>query len=314
MWRRVSRAASSVVRTARRRGAVRDAAETIRRSRGASVVVVYHRVAERATPRYEIVPTVPRELFRRQLEVFGELGLVVPLGELLADPAPEGPPRFALTFDDDLGSHADQVVPVLRDLGLAATFFLSGRALHGLGGYWFERLEAMILERGVAASATAIGVSADSDLALARACEQEPRARAEVERLAPSAPCSLTEDGIRALGAAGATIGFHTLHHEVLPALDDRAARLALTDGRRELEAVVGAPMPWFAYPHGKVDARIAALVRDAGFTDAWTTTPAEPGSDGDRCVRGRWDPLPVSTDHVIIRLGALLASADPSR
>ena len=45
---------------------------------------------------------------------------------------------LALTFDDDYDSHAREVLPILQQLRLHGTFFLSGRALNGLGGYWFQ--------------------------------------------------------------------------------------------------------------------------------------------------------------------------------
>ena len=309
---RGARAVPAIVRTIRRRGPVREAAAAIRRANEAAVVVVYHRIATRQRPRYEIVPTVPRELFRRQLEVFADLGRVVPLRSVIEAREDAGP-RFALTFDDDLGSHVGEALPILRERGMHGTFFLSGRALHGLDGYWFERLEAFVRERGVSGTASALGVSAASEMELARACEADPRARAVLADLAPRVETSLDATGIGALVSTGMHIGFHTLHHPVLTSLDDDALRASLTDGRDALQALAGTALAWFAYPHGKADARIVSAVRAAGFTDAWTTAPHVAAPDDDAFLRGRWDPLPVSIDHMVLRLARLIASPSGS-
>ena len=82
---RGARAVPAIVRTIRRRGAVRDAVATIRSASDAAVVV-YHRVAARSVPRHEIVPTVPRDLFRRQLEVLGDRDGSFPSARRSRDP------------------------------------------------------------------------------------------------------------------------------------------------------------------------------------------------------------------------------------
>ena len=51
---------------------------------------------------------------------------------------------MAVTFDDDLRSHVDYALPTLRQLGVPAAFFLSGRALHGQNVYWFQQLETLL--------------------------------------------------------------------------------------------------------------------------------------------------------------------------
>ena len=94
-------------------------------------------------------------------------------------------PAVAVTFDDDLPSHAEHALPVLRELGVPATFFLSGRALHGLGAYWFQHLEALLIaygERRTAAllstpesSAATSGAGLRAQCGSAAACERTRR-------------------------------------------------------------------------------------------------------------------------------------------
>src|SRR5439155_8855033 len=142
---------------------------------------------------------------------------------------------------DDYAHHVTHALPVLRELGVPATFFISGRQLCGLGPYWWEQLEALVAAAGPAAAGRALGVVGASVPALALVCETNAPARRRLAEISPgSAAGSLGQAGIRALADAGMTIGFHTLEHPVLPSLPDEALRAALTDGRAELAATVG--------------------------------------------------------------------------
>ncbi len=130
-----------------RAGVVAEAVRRIGALRGRSLVLVYHRVAPSEPPARGIVPFVPSGVFRRQLEVLAEVGEIAPLEVLLQDRDRHARPRFAVTFDDDYVTHLDHALPVLQALDAPATFFLSGRALHGLGSYWFELLERLVSAR-----------------------------------------------------------------------------------------------------------------------------------------------------------------------
>jgi peptidoglycan/xylan/chitin deacetylase (PgdA/CDA1 family) len=235
--RRLGRPLASWLRRWRNRTAVREALPAIRGARGVRLVLVYHRVAPREAPRYEIVPTVPLHLFKEHLQAFGELGRIEPLHALLDRPGEaDDPPRFALTFDDDYDGHARHVLPVLRDLNLHATFFLSGRSLHGLGAYWFVRLEALVAELGLPeARALLDAPEVTEEARLALRCEGDSRRQALIEQHAPEGEAPLDAAGMRRLVDGRMTIGFHTLHHPVLPLLDDESQRHAINTGHGRL-------------------------------------------------------------------------------
>ena len=97
--------------------------------RGRSLVLVYHRVDQDGRPPGQIVPSVSANVFGRQLDALGEVGEIVPLRALLQEARRNARPRFAVTFDDDFVTHVDHALPILRDRGAPATFFLSGRSL-----------------------------------------------------------------------------------------------------------------------------------------------------------------------------------------
>jgi peptidoglycan/xylan/chitin deacetylase (PgdA/CDA1 family) len=298
-----------------RRPAARTAAVRAAAWRGHGLVLVYHRVtADGDAPPGEVVPSLDRRRLQGHIEALAALGDIVDLPDLLGPPAGRRRPRFALTFDDDYPHHVANALPLLRDLRVPATFFLSGRTLHGLGPYWWERLEALVAADGIAATGRTLGIPARSAPALAAACETDAAARQTLEAAAPNgADGPLGVDGIRALAAAGMTLGFHTVNHPLLPALDDDGLAAALSSGRAELAAVAGRPLALLAYPHGKADARVARAARAAGYRAAWTGWPRPVRAGDDPFLLGRWEPGPLEVDAFITAVAIRLHRAAPT-
>jgi peptidoglycan/xylan/chitin deacetylase (PgdA/CDA1 family) len=250
------------------------------------------------------VPSVPAELFRAQVEALATVCDLVSLEDVLVDDAGTKP-RVALSFDDDLPSHVRETLPILSEAGLPAAFFLSGRALHGLGSYWFQRLEALVATHGEEETAARLGLRAASADELALACERDDGLRARIPELAEDVPEPdiLDREGIAGLAAAGMTVGFHTVDHRIMPTLDDAQLAGAVTSGRDALASVVGHPLRYFAYPHGKADARTARAVRGAGFLAAWTGRPEPLRRGSDRYLLGRWEPGSLPVDDMLVKL-----------
>jgi peptidoglycan/xylan/chitin deacetylase (PgdA/CDA1 family) len=292
----------------------RAAALAIAGLRAQSLVLVYHRIrADGAVVPAETTPSLERQCLRAQLEALAELGDIVDLPRVLEWPTARRRPRFAITFDDDYVHHVAHALPVLRELGVPATFFLSGRALHGLGPYWWEQLEALVAAEGLVEAGRALGVSGMTVQALALVCETNLATRRHLAEMAPAtSDGSLDPAGIRALTDAGMTIGFHTLRHPLLPSLEDDPLRAALRDGHAELAAAVGQPVTLFAYPHGKADARVAAAARTAGYRAAWTGWPRPCRVGDDPFQLGRWEPGPLPVDAFVTSVAVRLHRASP--
>jgi peptidoglycan/xylan/chitin deacetylase (PgdA/CDA1 family) len=256
---------------------------------GRGLTLIWHRVGPHGAAAHEVVRTVAVDAFEAQLEVLGQLGDIVPLAELAARPTGDRP-RFALTFDDDDAGHTRWTLPVLRERGLPATFFLSGRWRDDAGPYWWELLEARVAVEGVDRVAADLGLprGVDPPRLAAMLFGSEHARRWRVEAQGGGAPMTATE--ARQLAAAGMEIGFHTRHHDVLTLLDDAALDAALTQGRDEVASDVGARLERFAYPHGLADARVAAAAARVGYTGAWTTTKRLASRHEPAMLRGRWD------------------------
>jgi peptidoglycan/xylan/chitin deacetylase (PgdA/CDA1 family) len=280
-----------VLDRALRRPVVARAATRLGARRGRGIALLWHRIGPSGPQPHEAVPTVPTGRFEAQLDVLLSLGDVVPLADL-ERPSQAHRPRFALTFDDDDAGHVRHTLPSLRDRGLPATFFLSGRWMTGDGPYWWELLEARIRTDGAANVAADYGMPTDTAAPrLAAELTGTPGAAALAETAAlVDAPPPMTRADTLELVGAGMEVGFHTRHHPSLPTLPDPELRTAVTAGRAELAADLDVRIDRFAYPHGHVDPRVASAAAEAGYRSAWTTSRHTVVRGWDRHQLGRWD------------------------
>ena len=288
------------------------------RLRGRALILIYHRIGPPLPGDCEVVPSVPVDVFRTHLRALRELVDLVPIdfvasGDTRAGLLGSGArPAVALTFDDDLPSHVGYALPILHELGIRATFFLSGRALHGLGPYWFQSLESLFVARGPREIAALLKVSDATPQGVLLAAAASPELRRRLCEAAARLPTPelLNRQGIAALGAAGMTVGFHTIDHNMLPGLDEPRLQDAVSRGRGELAALTGQPVQFFAYPFGRSDGRCAAAVRQAGFLGAFTGRPAPWRRGVDRYHVGRWEPGAIRVEDLVAKLAVRLHRA----
>ncbi|HVO51726.1 MAG TPA: polysaccharide deacetylase family protein [Thermoanaerobaculia bacterium] len=79
----------------------------------------------------------------------------------------------------------------------------------------------------------------------------------------------LSEEGVRALHAAGIEIGSHGATHRALPSVSDAELDDEVRGSKAALEAMTAAPVVSFCYPYGAFDDRSVAAVRGAGYRAA---------------------------------------------
>lgn len=68
--------------------------------------------------------------------------------------------------------------------------------------------------------------------------------------------------------------GAHSVHHYVLPSMNDVQLNKEVIDSKKVLENHVGYRINWFCYPYGSFDARVVGMVKNAGFVGSLTTLP----------------------------------------
>ena len=284
--------------------------------RKVGLALMYHGIAERpGDPATELVPALDARLFGAQLRHLASRYRLVRASELPeAVRSRRRGDRFpvAITFDDDDRAHVTTALPLLRDAGATATFFLSGASLDGPHRFWFERLQAA-METEPQAVRELAGASG-SIHELSERVQRLPEAERDafsvgLEALAGTDPPDhgLRAEHVRRLADAGCEIGFHTLRHHGLPSLDDAALDRELREGRERLAEAAGHDAAVLAYPHGLADERVAVAAARAGFRTGYTTVRAAVRPDSDPLLLGRLVPSSSSLGHFALQLARRL-------
>lgn len=79
---------------------------------------------------------------------------------------------------------------------------------------------------------------------------------------------------LRAVQAAGVTIGCHALTHTPMTQISDAELVKETAEARQILSEAIGSDVALFAYPHGAQGERERRAVADAGFVAACSTVP----------------------------------------
>ena len=204
---------------------------------------------------------------------------------------------LAITFDDGYADNHDTALPILQRHGLCATVFIATGFIGG-GRMWNDTviesvrrspLPVLDLQGTLAAAlgCLALGSMAQRRTAIAQiigdikylpAAERDAWVQAVAERSSAALPDNLMMSAtqIQALHRAGMQIGAHTVTHPILARLPQAAAEREIADSKQALEALLGEPVPLFAYPNGRpaddyTDDSVD-IVRRLGFRAAVTT------------------------------------------
>jgi peptidoglycan/xylan/chitin deacetylase (PgdA/CDA1 family) len=203
-----------------------------------------------------------------------------------------------LTFDDGYYNNV-HALPVLRELGVPAVFFISTDHVRDNRCFWWDVLYRERIVRGSSARHVyheAIGMKSlrteeiEARLA-ARFGPDAFRPRGDIDR--PFALAELAEFARN----PQVHLGNHTAHHAILTNYAPEEARQQIHRAQDALRAMTGAAPIAIAYPNGAVNAGILAASRDAGIRVGFTVRPEKtrlpvvPGSD--RLLRvGRFVPI----------------------
>jgi peptidoglycan/xylan/chitin deacetylase (PgdA/CDA1 family) len=292
-------------------------------SRAAHQVLLFHRVLPRPDP---LLPGDPdRAAFGELLGTLKRYFRIIPLDEAVESMESGTLPgaSLSITFDDGYADNFTEALPVLRQHGLTATFFVATGYLDG-GRMWNDTVIEAIrrLPEGNLDLAT-LGLGGHqmtrenrSRIAqtLLRAIKhRDPTDRQRVAdaigQRVKALPDDLmmTRDQVKQMAVAGMQIGAHTVSHPILTRLDGAQAKQELQQSKAELEALTGREVPLFAYPNGKrghdFDERHAALARECGFRAAFTTEPGVSRHGMDLWQLPRFTPWDRSHGRFMLRL-----------
>ena len=295
-------------------------------------ILTYHHVAaeDSAYPYDPGVADASPQQFRRQMEMLARHGTPIGIDELVraleGAKLPKNP--IMVTFDDGYRSCHDVTLPILRAVGIRATFFVATGYINERKLYWWERI-AICLSQARVASAT---IMYPKHLVIA---PRDPKAQRTLTDLIKDTPgldldrfldelCAafgiewtaeletthannliMSWDQVRALSRAGMDVESHTRWHRVLQTLDDDALASELAGSRADLETQLGRPIRAVAYPVGRRIAHVTRI-RDAvvaagyrlGLTNASGATRIWPTPLAGMMPTDRFDISRLSTDR----------------
>jgi peptidoglycan/xylan/chitin deacetylase (PgdA/CDA1 family) len=297
-------------------------------------ILTYHHVAAE-DPAYPYDPEVADaspEQFRRQMELLARYGTPIGVDELLraldGAPLPKNP--VMVTFDDGYRSCYDVALPILRAVGMRATFFIASGYINDRKLYWWERV-ALILHQARRFTAQ---LTYPKPFEIDRRVVTAHRVLVNIVKNTPNLDVTrfldelavafdvewndeleathannvvMSWDQVRALSRAGMDIESHTRWHRVLQTLDDATLMNELAGSKADLESQLGRPVRAIAYPVGRRVAHVARI-RNAvtaagyqiGFTNASGATRIWPTPLGDMMPTDSFDVRRLSTDRAM--------------
>ena len=150
--------------------------------------------------------------------------------------------NVVITFDDGYKSWITEAVPILKELGLPATFFISS-------GF--------------------VGLPKEDELEFIRS-------KLLLKLPTGSISGCLSVEDVKKLVEEGFSVGGHTVNHCNLAELRDRAQLgYEIAEDKMKLEKIIGRKIDYFAYPFGackNLNLNLLDALRESGYKAAVTT------------------------------------------
>jgi peptidoglycan/xylan/chitin deacetylase (PgdA/CDA1 family) len=282
-----------------------------RRHKNQLAIVTFHRVlpaAQLADYPIKSIVVTPQEL-RWFLDILRQHFSCGPLTETASAwlAGDHSKPCLAITFDDGQLDNYLHASPVLRSLGLSATFFVT---LHGVETgqlLWHDRMAYAL----VRLFAEGNGIADELLAPFTNLHRQDPNNKATLHKfasdavrrakywtaakrkewldqaeqrlgsVAPQWDGMMTANELKSMVDAGHEIGCHSRTHEILSTLDEVELRREIAEPKSPIEHITGKPCLSFCYPNGDYDSRCTNLVSKHyrfGVSTQWGTNA--PASD----------------------------------
>ncbi len=218
---------------------------------------------------------------------------VVPLEEVAGRDASKNKRRkapCAVTFDDGYTDNYTNAFPILVELGVPATIFLTAGLIGTKRLLWNDTISVAFagasrnlevkkrLLRFLRAAGLSVSLpSCPEEKAVIGQLKKWPHARIEAllseleTRVGPDGGEGekfrlLTWDHVRVMMAKGLSFGSHTLSHCILPLETDGTVQREMEESRALIESKLRAPVDAIAYPNGECNGQTIRAARRAGF------------------------------------------------
>ncbi len=243
---------------------------------GSLIIFAFHRVAPKGAfcPRFDdSMFSIDDVKFREHLITMKRYADPVSETELLAALKGRGTlPRrgFMITFDDGYKDNATIAAPILKDLGIPATFFVATQAIENRMLGWWDHIYWAI-KLATRQQFTVRGVGYDLSLGLSTTAEKftalyKSTPLEQVDglleelfqacgaprpRLEDMDPELMSWDDLRSLVSQGFSVGSHTHSHPVLSRIPPEAQAEEFRRSKALIESRLGTTVHTIAYPVG---------------------------------------------------------------
>lgn len=239
----------------------------------------YHRIGDATGSLYDhALYSATQDDFAEQMAFLDRHFDVISPADLAGLKAPARGRHVLVTFDDGYRDNYDLAFPVLRAQGIGATFFVTAGFLDDGLLAWWDEIAWMVRQasnpRLPGGEWLPMGLSlqhTDQEAAIHALLKRYKSLEGSrcgdfltwLAQATGSGRCPvddarkawMTWDMVREMRAAGMTIGGHTVHHPVLSRLTPAQQAAEIQGTAARIQAELGEPMRWFAYPVGGRDA-----------------------------------------------------------
>ena len=238
-----------------------------RRWRDAGPILCYHNVVPSEYAHVgEPGLHVTTERFERQMCWLAHHYTVISLGEF-ADRMTGGGSLHsvaAITFDDGYAGVFEHAAPVLHALRLPATVFVVAEAVGRPTGFWWDQDSVIATATPARRERWLNELRGDGTAIVAQEA-------AATDRRLPSSHQLADWHTIRRWACRGIEVGGHSATHRALPMLTDAELEYEIVACRTRVHRATGTRPQFFAYPYGRYDARVRAMVQAAGYRGSCT-------------------------------------------
>jgi peptidoglycan/xylan/chitin deacetylase (PgdA/CDA1 family) len=264
------------------------------------IVLVYHRVTSLPSDP-ELLAVTPGN-FREQMLYLKKAFPIVRFEENWHK-TPK--PAVAITFDDGYADNALEALPILEEIGVPATFFVSTGTIGSTLAFWWHELERIILSGSLLPSVFTleddtlkrswttcndaerikfyrelVHLMNDADPQHREAWLWQIRSWAGIEAAAADNHRAMTVDELRLLAASSlVTMGSHTVKHPRLSSLNALVQKEEIVASKIQLESWLDRKINVFSYPFGRrcdYTEETVAICREAGFAKAAANFPGQ--------------------------------------
>ncbi|MFH1742243.1 MAG: polysaccharide deacetylase family protein, partial [bacterium] len=270
----------------------------IRHERPSGAILFYHRVAALEPDPHALC--IAPDLFRAHMCHLRDHYRPFALDDLVARMKNKELPERAVvvTLDDGYLDALDNAAPILMELGIPATFFVSTNRLHEEHETWQDTLARILFSEASLPPVLTIQYNGRTLVLPTTTTSERTNAFEQINGLcwnlsfedrneivayvcrwsglelhARKTHRLMTADEIRRISEKpGLSIGCHGIHHLCLPAQPLPLQQREVVESKYVLESLLKKPVSAFSYPYGENDCETEAVVRSAGFDSAFTT------------------------------------------